>query len=200
MKTLIFDFGNVVGFFDHRRTLDRLVAFTDMSAREMFEDIYTGRLEEEFESGRIGEVEFLATFIERCRLRCDADYLAAAIADIFWPNPEVCGLLPKLKSRYRLLLGSNTNPIHSRHFVRQFADVLSHFDALVLSHEIGVRKPKSGFWQHCQRLAEGPASQCVFVDDVADNIRGAKEHGWQGIVYRPNMNLEESLRGLGVLI
>ena len=149
MKAIIFDFGNVVGFFDHAKTLRRLEQYTDMSAAEMFRTVYQDELEDAFESGRISTEQFLDDFRRLCRLRCDNEVLSAAVADIFEPNPEICGLIPKLRSRYRILLGSNTNAIHSGHFLKQFQDVLSPFDAIVLSHEIGVRKPKAGFFHHC---------------------------------------------------
>ena len=48
---------------------------------------------------------------------------------MFWPNPEVCAWCRALKPRYRLLLLSNTNELHSRHFLRQFADTLAHSTA-----------------------------------------------------------------------
>ena len=41
----------------------------------------------------------------------------------------------------RLLLLSNTNEMHSRQFLAQFADTLAHFDHVVLSHQVGVRTP-----------------------------------------------------------
>src|SRR5580704_14215298 len=126
IETIAFDFGQVLGFFDHRRTLANLVRHTDMSAKEMFEEIYCGELEDEFESGRISDVEFLRRFRVQCRLQCDENYLAAAVADIFWPNEPLCALIPRLKQRYRLVLGSNTNAIHARHFVSQFAAILRH--------------------------------------------------------------------------
>src|SRR5688500_7151715 len=113
MKTIVFDFGNVVGFFDHHKTLKRLEQFTTMPAQAMFASVYAGQLEDDFETGRITEAQFLDHFIDRCRLGCTPDALSAACADIFWPNPEVCDLIPKLKGRYRLLLGSNTNIIHA---------------------------------------------------------------------------------------
>ncbi len=36
MKTIIFDFGNVVGFFDHKRALDKLRPFSPLTNQEMF--------------------------------------------------------------------------------------------------------------------------------------------------------------------
>jgi len=200
MQAIIFDFGNVLGFFDHNKTLRRLEPYTDMSAAEMYETVYQDRLEDDFESGRIGDIDFLNMFRGLCRLRCDNAVLGAAMADIFEPNPEVCDLIPRLKSRYRLLLGSNTNAIHSRQFRQQFGDVLSSFHSLVLSHEIGMRKPKAGFFQHCQQLAGCPANECLFIDDLPDNIAGAKAVGLQGIVYRPGEDFVGRLRGFGIEI
>ena len=200
MQAIIFDFGNVVAFFDHGKTLARLEPFTDMSAAQMHAAVYDGRLEDDFESGRIGSAEFCAAFRDLCRLRCDDVALTAAIADIFEPNPEICALIPRLTSRYRLLLGSNTNPLHSRHYLKQFQAILKSFHAIVLSHDIGVRKPAAGFFRHCQKLAGCPAEECLFVDDLAANIEGAKSVGMRGIVYAPGADFKSQLRQLGVLI
>src|ERR1700736_2874039 len=129
IEAIAFDFGKVIGLFDHGRTLTKLAPLTDMSAQEMYRAIYDGELEDAFDSGLIGEAEFLRRFRELCRLRCNDEFLTSAIADIFWPNDPVCALVARLKPRYRLVLGSNTNPIHARRFLPQFADTLRHFDA-----------------------------------------------------------------------
>ena len=198
MKTVIFDFGNVVAFFDHQLTLRRLAPHTDLSAKEMFDLVYRGSLEDQFEKGLIPTLDLLRQVRELWRLRCDTDFLASAIADIFTPNPEVCALIPQLRPRYRVLLGSNTNDIHVRQFRRQFADVLGCVDALVLSCEIGHRKPHAGFYEHCQRLADAEPHEIVFIDDLSANVDAARAHGWHGIVYRPGEGLVDQLRALGV--
>jgi glucose-1-phosphatase len=200
MKTVIFDFGNVVGLFDHGLTLDRLSPYTDLSADEMFARVYHGSLEVEIEKGWIDRSEILRRVHELWELRCDREFLAQSIADIFTPNPEVCALIPQLRPRYRILLGSNTNDIHACHFRTQFADVLSHFDELVLSFEIGERKPDAAFYEHCQRHAQAAAHEVVFVDDLHVNIETARAHGWHGIVYRPGEGLAQQLRALGVAV
>jgi HAD superfamily hydrolase (TIGR01509 family) len=200
MKTVIFDFGNVVGLFDHRLTLDRLAPYTDLSADEMFARVYQGSLETEIEKGLIDRSEILRRVHDLWQLRCDVEFLAHSIANIFTPNPEVCALIPQLRPRYRILLGSNTNDIHACHFRKQFAEVLSHFDALVLSCEIGQRKPEAGFYEHCQQHAQAAAHEIVFVDDLHVNIEAARAHGWHGIVYRPGEGLAQKLRALGVVV
>ncbi|MBI3821359.1 MAG: HAD family phosphatase [Planctomycetes bacterium] len=198
MKTIIFDFGNVVGFFDHGRTLEKVRPHSPFSPAEMYASVYDGDLEDQIERGQVPVPVFLDHVHQLWQLKCDVYFLHDAIRDIFWPNPEVCELIPKLAGRYRILLGSNTNAIHSRQFITQFADVLSHFDSLVLSHEIGTRKPDRAFFQRCHELAEAPAAQCVFVDDLAANIAGARALGFHGIHYRPNADLAGKLRAAGV--
>jgi glucose-1-phosphatase len=200
MQAIIFDFGNVLGFFDHRKTLRRLEPYTDMSAKEMFAAVYQGHLEDDFESGRLGVDEFLNAFRKLCRLRCDNAVLAESVADIFEPNPAVCSLIPTLKARYRILLGSNTNALHSRHFLKQFQDLLASFDAVVLSHDIGVRKPNAAFFQYCQRLAGCPAGECLFIDDLPANIEGAKAAGLHGAVYTPGEDFVSQLRTFGIWV
>jgi glucose-1-phosphatase len=198
MKAIIFDFGNVVGFFDHRRALEKLRPFTTLTTEEMYQSVYVGPLEDQIERGQLAPPVYLRHVRDLWRLQCDVDFLAHVVGDVFWANPEVCELIPKLKGRYRLVLGSNTNAIHARRFLTQFADVLRDFDALVLSHEIGTRKPDAEFFQYCQLQARAPASECVFVDDLTANIDGARRAGLHGIVYEPNGGLAEQFGALGI--
>jgi glucose-1-phosphatase len=198
MKTIIFDFGNVVAFFDHYRTLEKLRSFSPFTPQEMYAAVYASPLEDQVERGLLTPEAFLKQVREIWQLRCDIDVLQQAISDVFWANPEVHDIIAKLKPRYRIVLGSNTNAIHARQFLAQFADVLGQFDSLVMSHEVGTRKPDAAFFHHCVRHAQAEAAECVFVDDLAANIEGARAVGLHGVLYRPNEGLPEKLRTLGV--
>jgi putative hydrolase of the HAD superfamily len=162
-------------------------------------ELYGGPLETDYEMGRISTAQFLREARARGRLRCHDGEVAEAWADIFWPNPEVADLLPVLKSRVRMVLGSNTNELHSRHFRRQFADTLQHFHALVLSHEIGARKPDVAFFRHCQLQAGCPAERCLFIDDLPTNVAGAEACGLRGHVYTGTDDLRRRLVSFGLL-
>jgi FMN phosphatase YigB (HAD superfamily) len=198
IKAIVFDFGKVVGLFDHRVTTNRLLSYASLSADELHGRLFDTALEDDYESGRLTTEQFLRAIRESCRLSCSEAFLAAAWADIFLPNPDVCALVPKLKPYYRLLLASNTNELHSQQFTRQFADVLAHFDAIILSHRIGVRKPRPGFFEHCRKLADCPPAECLFIDDLPANVAGAIACGWQGIVYKGFDDLLAQLAALGI--
>jgi putative hydrolase of the HAD superfamily len=198
IRAIVFDFGNVVGFFDHHRTLERLAPWTSWTPRRMYDEIYSGSLEDDVESGKITVDEFLAKFIERCELRCDVGHLRSACGDIFTPNPAVCELIPHLRQRHRLILGSNTNALHAERFRRQFSRVLEYFHAQIVSYEIGVRKPKAGFFEACAAAAGEAPEACLFIDDLPANVAGAEAIGMRGLVYHPGVDLPGELRKRGV--
>jgi putative hydrolase of the HAD superfamily len=199
IKTVVFDFGNVIGYFDYHLTLNRLTSHTDMSAAALLAAFQATQLGEDYEAGRISTPDFLQRFRQIGNLRCEDSVLVEAWSDIFWPNAEVCALLPVLKPRYRLLLGSNTNELHADRFRQDFAEPLRYFDALVLSHEIGHRKPGAGFFAHCQQLAGCAPEKCLFIDDLPANVAGATALGWQAIVYTTFPDLRRRLIGLGIV-
>jgi putative hydrolase of the HAD superfamily len=200
VHAIAFDFGNVVGFFDYTRTTNRLASQTDLSADEMYRRVYSSDLEFAYDSGKITTGDFLGRIRLLCELRCPEEEIASAWADIFRTNEEVISLLPFLKERYRLILASNTNELHSRQFTQQFKAALANFDAMVFSHAVGVRNPDPGFFEQCRKLAGFPAEECLFIDDLPVNVAGARNCGWQGIVYRGAADLRKELERLGIVL
>jgi putative hydrolase of the HAD superfamily len=197
ITTIVFDFGNVLGFFSHRKAAEQLAVYgSSIDVLQAF--LFEPRLEHEFESGRVTADAFAQLVRDHCRLSCDEEQFRLAFADMFTPNDEVCALVPRLKQRYRLLLLSNTNAFHAGQFRRQFAATLNHFDHLVLSHEVGMRKPDAGIFEYCQRRAGCPTKELLFIDDLLANVAGARACDWQGIVYRRGADLARELAELGV--
>jgi putative hydrolase of the HAD superfamily len=198
IEAIAFDFGNVVGYFDHRLTTNRLAAYSDLSADALHAALFASPLEHDYDCGRLSTEDFLAQARRSCGLRCSEAAIAAAWTDIFWPNPDVCVLLPFLKRHYCLLLASNTNKMHSHQFRLQFATVMQCFDHTVLSHEIGMRKPDGAFFEYCRRLAACAPEKCVFIDDLPANVAGAQACNWQAIRYAGIADLTRRLVDLGI--
>lgn len=198
ITTIVFDFGNVLGFFSHRKAAEQLTVYSSLSADDILYHYLDSQLEDDFESGRMSLPAFREEVRRRCQVTCSDEQLDLAIADMFSPNHEVCALVPALKVRYRLVLLSNTNELHATHFCRQFADTLGHFDSLVLSHEVGLRKPSADIYAHCRQVAASAPQECLFIDDLSANIEAARACGWQGIVYHPGLDLRRELHKLGI--
>ena len=77
------------------------------------------------------------------------------------------------------------------------------FDAVVISGEVGMRKPEPEIYRLTAGRLEVRPDQCVFVDDLIPNVRAAREVGMVGIHHvTPQQTLDEleellqtSLRG-----
>lgn len=57
------------------------------------------------------------------------------------------------------------------------------FDVVVLSGEVGMRKPDPAIFAHTVALLGVPASACVFVDDLPHNVAAAVDLGMIGVVH-----------------
>jgi glucose-1-phosphatase len=191
-RCILFDFGNVIGFFDHGKACRQLAqlsrAAIDPAAVQAA--IFDGELEEDYDTGRLPTGEFL----QRLRRELDLDASDADIgrawSDIFTPNDPVASMMPELKRRgIRLVLGSNTNELHDRWFSRIFAEPLSAFDAKVVSYRVGCRKPDRRFFDACLAAAQVPSSECLYIDDRAEFVAAGRARGMQGLVYTPATDL-----------
>jgi HAD superfamily hydrolase (TIGR01509 family) len=199
---LIFDFGNVVAFFDYGKACERLGARIGVSGAMFRQRILDGGfpgLLAQFESGRMVPEEFAKAMNAISGLDISYPEFVEAWQDIFWLNEPVAGLIEVLKSRgYTLLLGSNTNVLHAAHFRRQFARTIDLFDHLILSYEVGCLKPDARFYRAGVAAAGLPAASCLFIDDLEENVEGAGEAGLTGLLYVDTPGLIAELRRLGV--
>ena len=57
------------------------------------------------------------------------------------------------------------------------------FDDLVVSGEVGLRKPQAEIYELAAARLDVPASACIFIDDISPNIRGAVAVGMTGILH-----------------
>ncbi|WP_406696070.1 HAD family phosphatase [Singulisphaera sp. Ch08] len=199
---LIFDFGNVVAYFDYRKACDVLGRPLGLSGEALLELARSRNfvaILQEYESGAITPERFSERFCKLVGLELPHQEFAAAWSDIFWLNEPMAQLVEFLKQQgYRLVLGSNTNALHAARFQSQFAQTLAHFDHLVLSHEIGHLKPSAEFYHACAKVAGEVPASCLFIDDLAENVEGAKAAGLSALHFTEFPKLLSDLVAAGV--
>jgi HAD superfamily hydrolase (TIGR01509 family) len=55
------------------------------------------------------------------------------------------------------------------------------FDAVVISGEVGMRKPEERIYRHTAELLDLQPAECVFVDDLPINVAAAAAVGMVGV-------------------
>jgi putative hydrolase of the HAD superfamily len=194
-RAIVFDFGNVVGYFSHRRAAERLAPQSRLSTDEFQRRVFGSLLEDRYERGIISTAEFRDAVRHETGLECGDDFFDESYADIFWHNRPVCALLPELTRRHRLLLLSNTNELHAGKFLTQFAEELRCFRTVLLSHEVGARKPEREVFERATQLANCRPEEVLFFDDIEANVAGARDFGWNGVVFTSADDVRRALTG-----
>lgn len=114
--------------------------------------------------------------------------------------PEMLAALARVHARWRTgLLTNNLAPMDRT--VGAAAALVPHFDAVVESAVVGVRKPDPAFYLlACEQLGVDPA-ECVFLDDLGVNCKAARALGMHTIkVLQPLEALAELETVLGVAL
>jgi putative hydrolase of the HAD superfamily len=57
------------------------------------------------------------------------------------------------------------------------------FDAVVISAEVGMRKPEERIFRHAAALIGLQPQECVFIDDIEANVVGAEAIGMTGLLH-----------------
>ena len=74
------------------------------------------------------------------------------------------------------------------------------FDDYILSYEVGYMKPHPEIYIEALKKARARAEECVFLDDLPENIEGAQRLGMNSILYGPQIDLEVKLKQMNVTI
>jgi putative hydrolase of the HAD superfamily len=77
------------------------------------------------------------------------------------------------------------------------ADVLAElFDAVVISAEVGMRKPEERIFRHAAQLLGLAPGECAFVDDIEANVQAAEALGMTGVLHTGPAGTVARLAGL----
>jgi FMN phosphatase YigB (HAD superfamily) len=198
VRAVIFDLGNVIVPFDPQRRVLEFAAVCPYTTAEISSRVAASGLAQRFETGQVSPQEFYHGICRTLDLQVSYSEFCRIWSSIFLPEtliPE--SLLESLHLRYRLLMLSDTDPIHFSTIGKNYP-IIRHFDARVLSYEVGARKPSSRIFQAAIARAGFPASQCLFTDDSAANVEAARNEGMVAVQFRSLPQLEAEFRAYGV--
>ena len=199
IKTIIFDLGNVIVSFDHRKTSKRLADAFEHADNVVYEKAVASELVREYNLGRLSTDEFIAAINREFGGEVGYEDFFAAWNCTFLPEPIVSErLIEKLSEKHRLLILSDTNEMHFD-FIRENYPIMIHFDDFVVSHRVNVVKPSAEIFQKAVELADCLSEECLFIDDLATNVEGARSFGMEAIQFVSPEQLEEDLRTRNLL-
>jgi len=185
-KVIVFDLGDVLLKVDSQRLIDNLNNI-EPGLGERFHSLYfeNYHIHCEYEKNNISQEEFTDKMLSWLNYKISAEEFNNFYSDLFSPIDETINLLPLLKQKYQLVLLSNTNFIHQKYGWEKY-EFLKYFDKLILSHEVGFRKPEKKIYEAVERFTGSSPFEHFFIDDLFENVEAAKRLGWDAIQYLKN--------------
>ncbi|MGQ0616904.1 MAG: HAD-IA family hydrolase [Acidimicrobiia bacterium] len=198
---LIVDFDGVLRHWD-------MVAFGDCAAEfgleadDLAAIAFAERLIDAAMVGRLS-VEAWATEIGRAAAEAhgaDADAVAARFLSLPWSiDDEAVAVVRQARAgkRVQVALFSNATTALEEHLGQCGLD--QDFDVVFNSARLGMAKPDPAAFTHVAGLLGTSPVRCLFVDDRADNVAGARAAGMRAVRYASAGELRSLLEKEGLL-
>ena len=129
------------------------------------------------------------------------ELMTGMISDFYPYMPAIDGMADLIirlkKAGYSVYLLSNATP----RFFDRYLDIpaLTLMDGYFISALYKLLKPQREIYEAFCNKFSLKAEECFFIDDMPQNIQGAKDYGMHGFVFNKDINeLEKALNAHGV--
>jgi putative hydrolase of the HAD superfamily len=199
IRHIIFDLGGVLITFDPRKFL--LDLFPDPQTGEaMYALIFQSREWTDLDRGRLSIQEAKEIFIERApSLETSIHQFDRCWMHMFHPIPETVAILQELHDHGYPLYALSNFIRESFEFLRPSFSFFDLFTAMVLSYRIGHVKPEPQIYEHLLLAHKLEPEECLFIDDMEQNVEGARSAGIHSILFVSPQQLQSELRNHSIL-
>lgn len=189
IRNVVFDVGNVlIGFRSMEMLRDH--GLDEEKSEEFARCIFMDPLWKEFDLENMSFEEVVRAYMDKYpKLAADVRWLMDHSELMAVPRPDVWEKVHRLKKAgYRLFILSNYSSVF---FVKhtQGATFLEDMDGKVISCELHVIKPDEGIYRALLNRYGLKADECIFFDDLAENVDAAIRIGMQSVQIRSKEQL-----------
>lgn len=196
LKGVLFDFGDTLAYIDkksNRRYTDGLLSILRKYGYQKDLVNLTSSLGKAYYDSSKGEMnnfrEFWGALLmdsgmsrEPALIRRLGEFRNRNYATIFKLYKGTIPVLSNLQKKYKLALVSNC-AIGLSDIIRVLG-LSSFFECIVLSYEVGVRKPDKRIYLEALQSVKLAPDECVFVSDEISDLEGAREVGLKTFLVR----------------
>ena len=113
-------------------------------------------------------------------------------------NKGTLKIVDRLGRRQSVVILSNANEL--REIVDRKLGLYDHFDGVLLSNVLKMRKPNKNIFRYALRSVKAMPDEAILVDDKERNLKAAKTLGMHAILYKNDRQLIKELRAQGAVL
>ena len=200
IEGLLFDLGGVLIQIDFNRAFKVWEGLCDVSAEEIRGRFKMDAVYECHERGEIDATEYFAHLRKLLGVKGTDQEIAAGWNAIF--GEEITQTVDYISIANKLLPSfafTNTNAIHQAEWMLKYPSVVSVFEHIFVSSELGLRKPERAAFAAISRATQIEAENLLFFDDTLENVDGARRAGLQAVHVQSPADIEQALLAVGAL-
>ncbi|MCF7886164.1 MAG: HAD family phosphatase [Candidatus Marinimicrobia bacterium] len=177
-KTVFFDLGNVLVNVNKKKTLKIFASELKVSKNKLLQ-FPESSVEKKFETGQINKAEYVNGVHKYFNFdnQIDYDYLKNIWQKPFTVIEDSVKILEQVREQTRVILLSNTTPIHIDAIKTKYPDLLTKFDDLIFSFTAGASKPDYKIYEFALEKTGIEPEHAIFIDDLEENIIVAQKIG-----------------------
>ena len=186
IRNIVFDMGNVLVDYDGDLVRRALIPDEEMRKR-IYTTVFVSPEWVKLDMGIISEEQGLKAMVNR--LDTPEEKEAAARCFAQWhlynmrPKKGMEELTRQLKEKgYGLYICSNAS-VRLLECYRDVIPAIDCFDGVLFSAEVKCMKPQKEMYEHLYRRFRLDPGECYFIDDLEENIQGARDTGMDGYCF-----------------
>ena len=199
IKHIVFDIGNVLFAYDPEYILHQLLPENHFH-KDYLKHFIHSQLWQDLDRGTLDESALPDILMKKIPDPNLADNLQLIIQNFVYHLHLINGsrdLFLNLKQRYPIFLLSNFQAVPFAK-LREIHPFLTQADGAVVSAHHQLMKPEPAIYLKLLSNHHLDPKECVFIDDLSENIEGAKSIGMKGIVFSSPESTQSALTDLGV--
>ena len=198
INTIIFDIGNVLIDFDWHGLINRLLPNADEELISTLDSAVWGEGRwDRLDAGDDPQEVFDSIVAQVTEHEKILRLIFENVGETLKKRPATPGWLKRLKARgYRLLYLSNYSN-YAMEKNPEVLDCLKFLDGGVFSCDVKMIKPQRGIYECLAKKYNLIPEECVFIDDLEKNVKGAKDFGYNAIQF---VTLEQVQRDLDAML
>jgi putative hydrolase of the HAD superfamily len=184
VKNLVFDLGGVILDLSVDTTLSSFAKVSGIDKQEAKRLFISSPGFEAYEKGEIGDEEFRTFVKDLYKISSTDELLDACWNAMLLRIPQnKLDLLQTLKTRYNVVLLSNTNNIHLEYINNVLLPLTGNYSLDVFfhrayySHRMKKRKPDADIFEQVLSENKFRPEETLFLDDNPQNVEGAGRLG-----------------------
>lgn len=193
-KAVIFDLGNVLIDVDFKKCFDFWGKELGLASEYLAKRFVTDKAYDQHERGEITGQEYALHVQKQLGVNFSYETFIEGWNSILGePIEASIEFTNQYKDSLDFYCLTNSNEIHRPVWTKKYQEDLKHIKQIFCSSQMRARKPESRAFQIVLREASLNPKQVIFVDDLAQNIQGAKSCSIQGLLFS---NPQESINEL----